>query len=360
MSALALSASPVSLKADLVYHLPFDDGAGATLANGGTAGGTATGVGSSYGITGAPTASSSPVKLGSHSEFYTTNPSNTVYGGATLLPNSTTNFRLDNASSQMTISTWVYWNGVAGTNNRYGIANLFPSNNAAGWSLAIDNNGKLVYAFQTDTNLSRSRTTTDAVVTASSWINVALTVDTSIASNSAITIYVNGVQQALTGSALSSAVTLTNPGDIALGVYNHTSGAGGAFALNGHLDDYAMWDTALSAAKIKALNTSTALLSDYDAGVMNSLFTAYDEQSASVAGTTTWSYATAFDVSGKALGDTWLGGDGRYYIWLDGTSGGALGLVGVNSIPEPATTAILAGLAVLLVPLTRRSRQGRR
>ncbi|MFA6959208.1 MAG: LamG domain-containing protein [Opitutaceae bacterium] len=359
VSVLAL-ASPL-LKADLVYHLPFDNGASASLANGGTAAGTATGVASSYGIVGAPTASSSTVKIGTNSELYTTNPANTVYGGATLLPSSTTNFRLDNASSQMTISTWVYWNGVAGTNTRYGIANLFPSNNAAGWTLYIGNDGKLTYAFVTDASASRSRTTTNAVITTGTWINVALTVDTSVASNSAVAIYVNGVAQSLTGSALTTAVTLTNSGDIALGVMNHTSGAGGSFALNGYMDDYAMWNTTLSAAKIKALNTTPALLTNYNAGVMDNLFTTYDSHASSIIGTLTWSYASAFDASGRSLGDTWLGTDGKYYLWLDGATDSALGLVGIASnIPEPSTAAILIGLAVLFIPLTKRVRQTRR
>jgi hypothetical protein len=348
----ALAGQP--LRAALVYYLPYDDGASASLANGGTAGGTATGVPSAFGIMGSPTASSSPVKFGTHSEFYGTNPGNTVYGGATLLPNSTTNFRLDNASSQMTISTWVYWDGVAGTNNRYGIANLFPSSNNAGWSLYIGNDGKLTYAFQTSTNLSRSRTTTDSVVTAGSWINVGLTVDTSIANNNAITIHVNGVQQTLTGSALTSAVTLTQTGDIALGVMNHTSGAGGSFALNGYMDDYAMWDTVLTSAKIKSLNTAPSLLDGYNAGVMNSLFTAFDAQDSQTVGSLTWNYVTGFDVTGHALGDTWIGGDGEYYMWLGGTSGSALGL---TAVPEPTTLGMLFGGSVFLFAVLRRQRR---
>lgn len=346
---LALASQP--LHSALVYHLPFDDGTNASLANGGSAGGTATGVASSFGIIGAPTANSSTVKFGSHSEFYTFNPANTVYGGATLLPNSTSNFRLNNAASQMTISTWVYWNGLAGTNNRYGIANLFPSSNNAGWSLYIGNDNKLTYAFQTDTNLSRSRTTVSAPVTTGAWLNVALTVDTSIPSNSAIAIYVNGVAQSLTGSALTSAVTLTNAGDIALGVMNHTSGAGGSFALNGYMDDYAMWDTALTAAKLKSINTAPSLLSGYNAGIMNSLFTAFDTAGSQAVGSLTWNYATGFDSTGKALGDTWLGGDGKYYMWLAGTSGSEQGLL---AVPEPTTIGMLLGGGLLLFGVIRR------
>jgi hypothetical protein len=355
----ALALTGTALKADLVYHLPFDNGTTATLDNGGTAGGTATNVASLYGIVSAPTASTSPVKFGSHSEFYTTNPANTVYGGATLLPNSTTNFRLDNATSQMTLSTWVYWNGAAGTNNRYGIANLFPSNNAAGWSLAIDNTGKLIYAFQAaDVNLGRSRTTTSAVITTGTWINVTLTVDTSITSSAAVAMYVNGVQQSLTGASLTTAVTVSNPGDIAVGLYNHTNGAAGSFALNGYMDDFAMWDTALSAAQIKAVSTTPAVLTGYNAGVMNGLFNTYASQGSSIVGSLTWTYATGFDTTSRTVGDTWLGTDGKYYLWLDGASNNALGLMGVASnIPEPGTYSILLGASALAFVACRRSRR---
>lgn len=354
--AAALSVCSPALQASLVYYLPFDNGTSASLDNSGTAGGTATGVGSSYGIVGAPTASSSIVKLGSYAELYTTNASNTVYGGATLLPDSTTNFRLNNNASQMTISTWVYWNGVAGTNTRYGIANLFPSNNGSGWSFYIDNTGKLSYAFVTDAGASRSRTTTNTVITAGGWINVTLVVDTSYTNNSSVLIYVNGVLQTLTGSALTTAVTLNNTGDIAVGVMNHTSGAGGSFALNGYLDDYAMWDTTLSAAKIKAINTAPAQLSGYGAGTMNTLFNTYDAQGSSIIGTLTWSYGGGFDVSGRTLGDTWQGSDGKYYLWLEGSSGSALGLIGVTSnIPEPGSTGLLMGAGLLTFVAFRRT-----
>lgn len=354
---LAAALSGGALRASLVYYLPFDNGADPSLANGGTAGGTATGVASSFGIVGAPTANNTTVKLGTYSEFFTTNSSNTVYGGAVLLPSSTDKFHLDNNSSQMTLSTWVYWNGVAGTNNRYGIANLFPSNNGAGWSFYIDNAGKLSYAFVTDAAASRSRTTTNAVITSGSWINVTLTVDTSIASNGAVAIYVNGVLQTLTGSALTTAVTLTNSSDIAVGVMNHTSGAGGSFALNGYMDDYAMWDTVLSAAQIKAVNTAPALLNGYNAGVMNGLFNTYAAQSSSIVGTLTWSYATGFDTSGRTQGDTWLGTDGKYYLWLEGASGSAQGLMGISSIPEPGTGAIIVGGCALGLVICRRPRR---
>lgn len=359
LTACALALMIPALQASLVYHLPFDNGSSASLANGGTAGGTATGVASAFGFVSAPTASTSPVKLGSHSEFYTTNSSNTSYGGATLLPNSTTSFRLDNATSQMTLSTWVYWNGVAGSNNRYGIANLFPSNNAAGWSLAIDNTGKLIYAFQAaDVNLGRSRTTTSAVISTGTWVNVTLTVDTSITNSGAVAMYVNGVQQALTGASLTTAVTVSNPGDIAVGVYNHTSGGAGSFALNGYMDDFAMWDTALSAAQIKAVSTTPAILTGYNAGVMNNLFNSYAAQGSSVVGSITWTYATGFDASGRTLGDTWVGLDGKYYLWLDGASGNALGLAGVvSNIPEPGTTALIMGGGLLVLLACRRTRR---
>ena len=344
-----------TLQADLIYHLPFDDGTNATLANEGSAGGTATGAASPYGIVGAPTPSSSTAKEGAYSELYTTNPSNTVYAGSTLLPNSTGTFRLDNNSSQMTLSTWINWNGTSGSNNRYGIANLFPGSQNSGWSFFIDSTGKLSYIYQNSSNLSRLRSTASAVITAETWTHVTLTVDTSVMNNSAIAIFVNGVEQSLTGSSIDTAVTSTQSGDLAIGLLSHNDGEGGLYALNGYMDDYAMWDTKLPTSQIKAINTAPVVFSDYNAGIMNEIFTAYDEQGNTIVDGRNWEYSSSFDASGKSLGDTWQGEDGKYYIWLDGNSSNAIGMV--SPIPEPSTSAlILCVLALSSLTL----RQGRR
>ena len=140
---------------------------------------------------------------------------------------------------------------------------------------------------------------------------------------------------------------------------NHASGAAGSFALNGYMDDYAMWDTALSAGQVKALTTAPALLTGYNAGVMNGLFNAYATQGSSIVGTMTWTYNSSINVTGHSLGDTWLGAGGNYYMWLEGSSAGLVGTL--TSIPEPGTYGLLAGGMVLfMISGFRRNALGRR
>lgn len=363
VSALVLTVPCLSLKADLLYYMPFDDGTNSTLANSGTAGGTATQV---TGISGATAPSVSQVQvapnLGStHSEFYpVTGPTEANNrGGAVVLPSSTTALRLDSSTvaNQMTLSAWVYWNGNAGgtITSPAGIASTMNSSNNAGWSLRIQSDGKVRFSWVQTAGGGRNRDTVNSVITAGQWSNVTLVFD-SINSQPAV-IYVNGVSQSTTGSSGDPLMGImkSDTNDVALGVSYHTAGVGRQ-SMNGYQDDVAIWNTALTSAKIKALNTAPTELSGYNAGVMNSLFTTYDAQSSTVVGSISWSYATAFDVTGKTVGDTFLGGDGNYYMWLAGTSGSALGLVGVTSVPEPGTAALIMGASVLAFIGCRRRR----
>lgn len=346
------------LHATMVYYMPYDNGANASLANGGSAGGTATAVTGISGAT-APSASQAQVvsSLGStwSENFPVTGPTEANNrGGAVVLPSSTTAFRLDSAVSPnlMTLSTWVYWNGNAGGTiiSPAGIAGSMNSSNTAGWSLKIQSNGVLRFAWVQTAGGGRSRDTTSSVITAGQWLNTAIVFDSNI--SQPVAMYLNGVALSTTGSSGDPLMGImkADTNDIALGVSYHTSGVGRQ-SLNGYMDDYAMWDTALTAAKLKSINTAPSLLSGYNAGIMNSLFTAFDTAGSQAVGSLTWNYATGFDSTGKALGDTWLGGDGKYYMWLAGSSGSEQGLL---AVPEPTTIWMLLGGGLLLFGVIRR------
>lgn len=361
--ALAFAAS--TLHASLIYYVPFDSGSGSSLANSGTLGGTGSAVAGTLGAS-APSASQVQVapNLGSTwSEYFPayvpTDANNR--GGAVLLPSSTDQLRLSSSTAvnEMTLSTWVYWNGTSGgtITSPAGIAGSMNGANTAGWSLKILNTGAVRFQWVQTNGLLRNRDTTAAFVTAGQWVNVSLVFNSSL--SQPVAIYINGVLAATTGSSGDPVMGImksdSNP--IALGLSFQDNGTGRQ-SLNGYMDDFAAWDAPLSAAKIKAINTTPALLTGYNAGVMNSLFNAYDTQGTSVAGSITWAYGSGLDVSGRALGDTWLGTDGKYYLWLDGSSGSALGLIGtVSQIPEPGSYALVVGACFLAVAFSRRTRK---
>jgi hypothetical protein len=361
--ALAFSASV--LNASLIYYVPFDSGSDASLANTGTVGGTGSAVAGTLGAS-APYASQVQVapNLGSTwSEYFPTLVPTDANnrGGAVLLPTSTDQLRLSSSTvtNQMTLSTWVYWNGTAGgtVTSPAGIAGSMNGANNAGWSLKILNPGAVRFQWVQTNGLLRNRDTTAAFVTAGQWVNVSLVFNSSLSQPAAI--YINGVLAATTGSSGDPVMGImksdSNP--IALGLSFQDNGTGRQ-SLNGYMDDFAAWDAPLSAAKIKAINTTPALLTGYNAGVMNNLFNAYDSQGSTVSGSVSWTYAAGFDASGRALGDTWLGSDGKYYLWLEGASSNALGLMGsVSQIPEPGSYALVAGASLLAVAFSRRPRK---
>jgi len=327
------------LHSALVYYLPFDDGTNASLANYGTAGGVGT-------ISGAPAPTANSVSvapnLGSaFSEDWQTPTSNTT--GSILLPSGTSAFRMNTTGDKMSISTWIYWDGSYNGTALSGITNALSSGNNVGWSLYITSDGALRFLYNTTSSSFLSRSSGAGAISTGTWLNVALTLD--LSATSPLSMYVNGTS--VHSSTLGNVTLNTATQEIGLGSVD------GGRSLNGNMDDFAMWDTLLTAAKIKSLNTAPSLLDGYNAGVMNNLFTAFDTAGSQVVGDLTWNYATGFDVTGRALGDTWLGGDGEYYMWLAGTSGSAQGL---QAVPEPTTIGLLFGGGLLLFGATKRRR----
>jgi hypothetical protein len=325
-------------RAELIYYLPFDDGTNANLTNYGTIGGTATTSGT------APTAITNvPDNLGStHAER--TSASNTQI----ILPDSTTQARFTSAAGAqaMTFSTWLYYDKASPT---YGWSDFFGNRAAgSGWLLSVVGGGtggglRLEYAGTTTTI---SRPTAAAIIPFQTWVNVTLTI-TSNGTTLDQAIYVNGALiKSTTGESLM-VDTANNP----------ISFRGGASSYQVAFDDAAMWDTTLTAGQIRAIYTAPAAISGLNVGKLNPLFAAHDTASVTpvVSGSISWSYATGFDVTSKALGDTWQSG-ANYYMWLGGDAMNPTGMLGVSMIPEPSTAAVLAGLAAFGLVAVRRKR----
>lgn len=344
-AALTLSAT-IPSQAAMVYYLPFDSGTNPSLANQGTAGGNGTVSG-----TPAPSAVAGGVsKLGgSYYENWSTPTNNQT--GAITLPDGNNQFRMNSAGDQMTISTWIYWNGSYNGTAASGIVGAMNASNNVGWSLYINSSGALNFGFNTPTSSYLGRTSPIGTITTGTWLNVALTLSLA-PTNGSLAMYVNGTS-VYTNNFGSNTINTTTSQTLALGALDY-NGTNGSRSLNGSMDDFAMWNTALSAAKIKSINTAPTLLTGYDAGVMNNLFSAYDSQGSYSVGSLAWSYATNFSVTGKSMGDTWLAEDGKYYMWLGGTSGAALGL---QAVPEPGSIGLIALGGLCLILRRRRTRR---
>ncbi len=335
--ALILVLAGQSLQSALVYYIPFDDGTNASLANYGSLGGTATISG-----TPAPTASSTSVapKIGSkYSEDWQT-PTSTATGSV-VLPNSTTQFRMNTTGSKMSISTWILWDGSYNGSALSGVVNAMNGSNNVGWSLYVTNDGTLRFLYNTSSSTFLSRSSSVGAVSTGTWLNVAITLD--LSTTSPLNMYVNG--SSVYSGTLGNVTLNTTTQAISLGSVD------GGRSLNGNMDDFAMWDTVLTSAKIKSINTAPTLLNGYNAGIMNSLFTAYDTMGSQTVGDLTWNYSTNFNVTGHSLGDTWKGSDGEYYMWLAGTSSSALGL---QAVPEPGSIWMILGGSVFLLTVFRR------
>ena len=318
--AFAMSFSGVA-HADLAYYLPFSSGGNASLSNLGTIGGNGT---TTTVATLTPTASTDvPLVIGdSHSYNFPANAESSPRGGVVVLPGGNSTFRMNTTGDQMTISTWINWNGSAnGTATSYIVSNMNASQNQ-GWAFGINSSGRLRIQNSVGTVTTAANAT---VLTTGSWNHVALRY-TAGPGGVDPNFFINGEQVSRGTSGffglLGTASTQTTRLSTIDGQY---------LALNGKLDDFAMWDNTLSQAKARALYTTpTALynsesINGYNAGVMNSLFTAYDALGSQTVGGLTWLYTT-FDGTGYSLGDTYSVGDNNY-IYLGGNGTSASGLI---------------------------------
>jgi len=315
----------------MVFYVPFDDGTDPSLANLGTAGGSVT-VSSP-----APTTSTNvPDNLGSaYSERFTASTQRVFF------PSGQDYFRLNSASpaQNMTVSLWMYidatsysWMDFFGT-----LAGASGGTDAGGWQFSIVGTGDSTGKLRLSTSSGNIFSTIN--VPLQQWTNIVVTWTTADVAGGR-TAHINGVS-ALSGYGATAGVNGGGTNPLAL--------HGAATAAN--YDDVAMWDTILTQGKIRSLSTAPGLLDGYNAGVMNNLFTLFDTTTGSYSvDNLDWSYDTGFDVTGRAIGDTWYDGD-TYYMWLGGNAGNALGL---SAVPEPSTTALLFGLGTVLILYRRR------
>lgn len=316
-------------RADLIYYMPFDDGSNASLANYGSAGGSA----SVY--AGTPsTSTSTPTGLGS---VY----SETMSAGAKLsLPSSTSAFRLSTTGQQMTFSTWAYIDS-----STYNWIDFFGNASSAtgdassgGWYLSIVGSAGTTRIEWP--GMGNTRTTSS--VPLGGWYNLVL----SYTVDGKFNFYLNGANMGHENSFDYGVPAMSNASPLVLSAGVDTAS----------YDDLAMWNTALSEAKIRALSSAPTALAVYDAynaGTMNTLYSLYDTGSGSATiDSLTWSNVSGFDTTGHSAGDTWVAGTSAY-IWLGGDANAATGLI--STVPEPSVLALeLLGAAFVFVRLRKK------
>jgi hypothetical protein len=328
-------AAALPARASLIYYLPFDDGTNANLTNYGSVSNDVDATTSGT----APTAVTNVApNLGStHAER--TSASNTVI----TLPGSTTQARLTGSDQAMTISSWVYRDTT--TNTFSEIVGTYSAG-VGGWKVTILNAGAVRLEYIDSNGAAQTRTTVNSV-SLQTWTHLSLVFNNTGAAIDAVKIYVNGVSL-----INSSSVSLMDPTDTPITLRS---------ASNAQIvmDDFAMWDSALSAGQLRALYTAPTAIptAGLNIGQLNPIFDAHTAASPSAvnAGGIAWTYATGFDVTAKALGDTWQSG-ANYYMWLGGDALNPTGMLGISMIPEPSTAAVLAGLAALGMVGLRRTR----
>lgn len=315
-AAVAVCAVPCG--AEMLYYLPFDDGVSATLVNYGSAGGAATAERmTEWGGAPAPTNSTETVAPnlgGTHALKCTRQGTN---GGLLAMPDSTNRFRLTDTSGRMTVCTWIYWKGYYES----GIANAMPTTDNQGWSWRIGASGEFKMLYKTATS-GGTRTTGAGTIPSNVWLHVAMRWDCS--SNYALQWFVNGIATNASLTYTGSGVLNTSTQDVAVANANQSPLGGGYLSLNGYMDDCAIWDTLLSAGKIRALAAAPGVLPGFNAGILNRLFSLFDAAEGMAVitngtGVQTWRYASG--LTGHAPGDAWGDGRGSFFIQLDADSG---------------------------------------
>lgn len=327
----------LTLRAEMVYYFPFDNGTSASLANYGTYGGIAM-----------PTnkynnASYNPVALATNTllrtPFVERFPiAGTAEGGYLTLPNSADKFRFIDANSNptgaITISTWVNWKGHGGLASHIDscILSTMEGSMNSGFRLILQQGGGLMFV------LTRSSSPHNGysgfTIPSNEWIHVTLRWRGSypqtslISTNAAFSTYNNW-----SGSGTIS----TNASPIRIGAMDSVNGYR---PLNGQLDELAVWDDYLSDAQIKTLysvpTTLTASNEVYTVSAISSLWALHSTSNAAptvLVGKRTWKY-TASLPAGHTAGEAWLNPTTqKAYIQLGASTG-------LEGLPPPAGTRI--------------------
>ncbi len=301
-------------RADLIYYMPFDDGSNASLAN-------------------LWKCRRQRLCLRRHAEHLhldTDRAGQRVLGNderrsQALATFRTSAFRLSTTGQQMTFSTWTYIDS-----STYNWIDFFGNASSAtgdassgGWYLSIVGNAGTTRIEWP--GMGNTRTTSS--VPLGGWYNLVL----SYTVDGKFNFYLNGTNMGHENSFDYGVPAMSNASPLVLSAGVDTAS----------YDDLAMWNTALSEAKIRALSSAPAALAIYDAynaGTMNTLYSLYDTGSGSATiDSLTWTNVSGFDTTGHSAGDTWVDGTSAY-IWLGGDANAATGLI--STVPEPSVLAL--------------------
>ncbi|MBN1557119.1 MAG: LamG domain-containing protein [Lentisphaerae bacterium] len=244
--AAALCAAGPAARGDMLYYLPFEDGAGnSSLTNAGTLGGVAT----EKLFNGAPAGSyitNTPPGIASEQARYM-EASAGNRGAMYWLPDSSNRLTLSSGTAEMTVTAWVRWDGDkvpdVSRDVKCGIAGNWMGTKG-GWAFGISTDGKL--GFIGDNNTA-TRPQSEERISYGGWTHVALVLDQNINGLGRYTFYINGEDAGNTAS-WDSPVT-DWPQAVWVGSCFSTSG----WPLNGALDDVRLYDEALTEAEIQAM-----------------------------------------------------------------------------------------------------------
>ena len=317
---LFLLLCPAVLWAEMLYHIPFDDGSSYSRNNLGTVGGEAEAA-FRTGTTGRPSVASNdvPPNLGPFSEDFARLSLNNEVGPALLLPDSRAVLLLDKPDDEISISAWVKWTPIK--NLRQIIlskTNLkMETKGGTGWAFLIRPSGRLQFLLMGGVS-DHTRNVSTQSLEPGRWHHVAVTVRAG--DNQSTQMSIDGEEVDIADRHIGTRPAWPGDAPIALAANapDLTADRGFTHPLNGQMDDVAVWNEVLPFGKIRALSTAPSAMPGLNASQMNHLFDLFDKAdskaSAEIAGKK-WAFFASIP-NPRGEGESWTDA-GRTFIQLD-------------------------------------------
>ncbi len=313
---------------EMLYHGPFDQDTVPSEENLGSVGGPVTSRYRKGGSHSQPEAADGrlPSPHGFVRDF-----SELIYDGkvgpAMLLPESEDRLNLSEYDEQLTISAWLSF--LPSVDKRQVIVSkASPSMEkptGSGWAFMLRENGALQFALMGGVTRHFENITSETL-TPADWHHVAAVVHSGLSDGTRY--FIDGREVFCNVPLLGNKTAIPNDSPIALAavVEPDSRDRGFGLPLGSSLDDVALWNTALSDAKIKALFTLPSILPGSDASVLNQLSALYDQGNPNhdelILGRR-WTYVQKIPSPGDA-GAAWSDGN-AIFLQLDPDGSGIIG-----------------------------------
>ncbi|MDY0169581.1 MAG: LamG-like jellyroll fold domain-containing protein, partial [Thermoguttaceae bacterium] len=228
------------------------------------------------------------------------------------------NNAVTNLSGEKTFAFWVRMESREGGNNASPFLGIDDGTSGSRWF--IDDNNMGGYIRMGGGGITGGFTLGSSTLKLNydeeAWQHVVVTDDGS--GSGGTRVYIDGQRVGTSGSFDYSNLSVDSV--LRLGMGRHS---GGYRHMHGGLDDFGVWNVALTEPQVKALYTlGNNPDINHDLGQVQALFDGYDAGNGSVRhGSLQWEYATGIRTRGAELGEVFKA-DGRYVVALDNAGTG--------------------------------------